>query len=86
MKPIISYKQLTQPEIKKPKLVNHRDNLSNTWYTKSTCSHYLHKFIVNSILTPTCAKFISKYKETLFKKLTPISHINKKIYMISQET
>ena len=49
MKPIISYKKSPQPKIKKPKLITHRGNLSNTWYTTSTCSHYLHWFIVNII-------------------------------------
>lgn len=39
--------------MKKPKLTTYRDNFSNTWYTKSTYSYYLHKFVVNIILTPT---------------------------------
>ena len=53
IKPIISYKQSPQAKIKKPKLITRRGNLSNTWYTTSACSHYLHKFIFNIILTHT---------------------------------
>ena len=38
MKPLISYKQLPQQQIKKLKLITYRDNLSNTWQAKGTCS------------------------------------------------
>ena len=76
MKPIISYKKSPQPKIKKPKLITHRGNLSNTWYTTSTCSHYLHRFIVKFILAHS--KILSPPKRLTLHKCQIITKTIKK--------
>ena len=77
MKPLISYKQLPQQQIKKLKLITYRDNLSNTWQAKGTCSPIT---CINSQLSLHSHPHMSKSFQNAMKpsqKLIQISSLQK---------
>jgi len=69
MKPFISYKQIPQEQIKKPKLITHRDKQLNTWYAKAH-AHITSTNPELSLLSHSHMPSHSKYKEIHFQKST----------------